>query len=151
MIYLVVFILILLYTIFAIYKESEQTPLKAEIVHGYCLDVPTWWTKSENNFIRLDSHYDWFATLKKLPDTYSSHYDFFIQENIEFDQMEYSEKKDGEKIFIQGTATKNKEKRIFWEGVFFNDIVYYSQSSILSGGIEGPFFEKSIHTLKKLN
>lgn len=132
------------------------------------LSVPNWWTFDDSTqiFKRTDTYYDWFAQLKKLGSSeeilrtqklldFAHHY--FIKEDIVFDPGEWVEKQLSSKkaVFIQGTCTYQKEKRSFWEGLFWisaqkSEIyVFFSFSSILNGGIEGPYFEKVVENLLK--
>lgn len=144
-------IIFLVYTLYEIYIEFNNTPMQTVQIFGFTLKTPAWWYYNcdEHTFTRKDDNYDWFAKIWPMPENQTP-MEFFSVNNLIFDPEEFYEKNLKSYLYIQGTCTDTSaqdEKRCYWEGVFFKskngeNFVFYSKSSILSGGIEGPFFER---------
>lgn len=171
---LVGFILFLLYAVYAIFKEKKEFLNECYFVEykGLQFPIPEWWTQEvidQNtlHFYRSDTRYDWDAhfqwidqdntDLEKIFDQY------IIDEEVQFDPEVIVEtnpshlfldseiaSKYSEFIRVEGMATQRKTERIYLDLVLFKipgSSGYFkmqSLSSVLNGGVEGPYFESSL-------
>jgi hypothetical protein len=140
----------------------------------FCFPIPRWWSiKEQENlkviFERQDTRYDWFARYqvfedqtpeKELPELLIA---IIKEKDILFDEqnswiMNPSDYKEhplvknnkGELVHIEGTATQNGIERLYYDVTLIRDyeqkllVLCESQSSVLNGLVEGPFFEESL-------
>lgn len=161
------------YTMWII-KNEQKTYLKnARLVvfKQFKLYTPSWWgevpTNLENElcFKRLDTRYDWEARFTWTPvgdhrDLVELFKEHIHQRNILFDEdtsiiYNACDFKEGELITsglyqmvrLEGTATANKEERLYYDAFLVREIksgaflFAESKSSVLNGLIEGPYFE----------
>ena len=138
--------------------------------------IPRWWSVKEETsdqitFYRQDTHYDWFAQFKKTPSSLSFKEfveDYFTRRKIILDdRVDTTENpkhlfKNSEMhtffhqgVRFEGTGTENQVDRIYLDVYFLQRgnfyFVFESKSSVLNGGIEGPYFEEAIYLAKVKN
>lgn len=173
---LVLALLFITYSAFVIKNEKVRAFENSitKVFGGVEFNLPKWWTKTLEKkdtliFERTDTTYDWSATFKELPASYS---DLTLQEVFEkyaleneiiFDEENAIIKTPNEilsfknigfdALRVEGTATRSSEYRLYIDLVVFkNDSRAYmleSKSSVLNGMLEGPFFEEMILNVKK--
>ena len=146
--------------------------------HHLKLFIPAWWTQNfeqekkfdELYFFRADTHYDWYFALKffnsnalSLSDIQNTYFQnelitiddeaivtvdkSFLLQNIEL------QKSISNFLRIETTATEKEEERIYLDATwieFDNGKILQciSKSSVLNGGIEGPYVEEVIKGIK---
>jgi hypothetical protein len=142
--------------------------------HHFIFPIPPWWHREEINennwlFKRVDSHYDWFCRFEYLPlngstssDIEGRHLDLLLQ--LKLNQLQivfdpdpltfYREIKGPNSLWqlkrMEGTATEKEENRIYCDIVVLTQLngsemfFLINQSSVLSGIIEGPFFDQML-------
>jgi hypothetical protein len=124
-------------------------------------------------FKRTDTHYDWqaeFHLLKNSTEQTAQQIleDFLTQESLVFDP-EVKTTSEADHFFTQtktkelnsdfirqeGTATQDNENRLYLDlMVYINELdpdqalLFISKSSVLSGGIEGPYVEMALKNLE---
>lgn len=132
---------------------------------GLSFLIPHWWSQqidSDNqvSFIRSDTYYDWKVKIIDLPGYLSPDVSLkqavaqYIKSlNIIFDTEQVIIENGKNSIRIEGTGTQNEEKRIYLD-IFLlkasragDAIVALSQSSVLNGAVEGPFFEEMMRNM----
>lgn len=173
---LILALLFITYSAFIIKNEKAQAfENSITTVFGDVeFNLPKWWTKTRDEkeiliFERTDTTYDWSATFKELPASYSdlSLQDIFekyaTENEIIFDEQNAIIKTPSEiqsfklinidALRVEGTATQNIENRIYIDIVVYKNnskaFLIQSRSSILNGLLEGPFFEEMILNVKK--
>lgn len=173
---LILALLFITYSAFIIKNEKVQAfENSITTVFGDVeFNLPKWWTKTRDEkeiliFERTDTTYDWSATFKELPASYSdlSLQDIFekyaTENEIIFDEQNAIIKTPSEiqsfklinidALRVEGTATQNIENRIYIDIVVYKNnskaFLIQSRSSILNGLLEGPFFEEMILNVKK--
>lgn len=140
------------------------------------LMIPQWWSITQQSetllrFERTDTRYDWYAQFqykdndpRPLPDILK---DILDDQKIEFDpdvafetdsrvlfrdsrvQEEFQEV-----VRVEGMASEDVENRIYYDIYLLrqlntdNYFLFESKSSVLNGGIEGPYFEESLSELE---
>jgi hypothetical protein len=170
-------IVALIYTAWAVKNEKVKYFKTAKKLPfgGFSLLIPGWWGKKEMKegiaFHRTDTYYDWEAQYQLIPGVDSP-------QDIEKKLVSDLEKKEiifdlhqteiyplqtktdplGNKFFIvriEGTATQSQEKRVYCDSFIAMKennqdrmLLGHSLSSILNGGIEGPYFEQIIDNLE---
>lgn len=175
---LVGFLLFLLYAVFAIFKEKKSFLEECYFIEYKRLrfPIPNWWTQEivDDNtlhFHRTDTRYDWDAHFEWIENDQrdlEKIFDDYIKDNqIEFDKEVIVEtnsshlfknnqvfEKYTEFIRVEGMASKAKINRVYLDIVFFrqsSDSGYFkmqSLSSVLNGGVEGPYFEEALVNAK---
>ncbi len=172
------FLLVLIYAAKVISREKKQFHQDGSWItwKNFELFVPAWWTQKNENwdslfFYRADTHYDWFftATLSTHPAIESAKISYLTTNHITLDaeavittEKNYLLKNklilDEVEDFlrIESTATENEEDRIYLDVIwikFKNNAVieFISKSSVLSGGVEGPYVEEVIKEIKFKN
>lgn len=170
----------LAYTALVIKREKQDFLRRARrfSVHDFQLSVPPWWTLTAPlaphrlEFERTDTHYDWKAVFEwrplqehELNTAISDDFVAYIQAmHILFDEEAsiihpqthpLQKQVPGlEAVRIEGTATQNNEKRLYFDALLLKDhdrkghLLCYSRSSVLNGAIEGPYFEEVIQRLE---
>ena len=161
---------VIFYTAVVIREEREAYQENARIF-SFCYFIfylPSWWRESlrTRESIRFEKD-DWFAQFTELP--YSSLSmeetlrDILGKRELAFDRdsteifIPYSlrnrpEIREGtlEIVRVEGTATQNGETRVYSDIFLFKDhrnaqcFMCESQSSVLSGMVEGPYFEEAV-------
>lgn len=148
---------------------------------GFILLIPKWWHPSIQeaqllHFYRADTHYDWYAEfcmIEASPQTLLHQYvqaywknaDIIFDEDvIKTTQADYVLKNVDlvaqiqSFIRLEGTATEKEIERIYLDSCWIQlkrnpSQIYhfYSLSSVLSGSIEGPYFEEILKNLAMKN
>ncbi len=158
-------------------KTTYEEDSKLIDFHQVRLPIPNWWTQiiNEKNlmrFERTDTHYDWYCTFeyfeneqRPCPEILISH---LQEQRIKMDpepevvvteNSEYLIKNKGaaqyfeDFIRIEGTATQDEQNRIYYDCLFLKNqngdcYRFISHASVLSGSVEGPYFEEAISLLK---
>lgn len=138
------------------------------------LPIPQWWTivRQENQlieFARTDTHYSWYARFEFISSDSQTPLTEILHSKIEADEIDYDPQdvmietdsrhlfKDpktqsyfSEVIRVEGKASQKIEERIYLDLYLFRHkeenghYVCESRSSVLNGGIEGPFFEECL-------
>lgn len=138
--------------------------------------IPNWWTLTEQasnhlKFERTDTRYDWYAQFNYVPNGMERELPLILEEKLNQEALEFDKdvvfETDSRVLFrddqiqevflevirVEGQATQNIEDRVYCDIYLMrrpNDTGYFlfeSRSSILSGGIEGPYFEESLSEL----
>ncbi len=176
--FFVLFILVLAYTAIVIGNEKTSYLDEAQyfLFHKLNLPIPKWWTQIKKEktlwiFERSDTHYDWYASFELLDfdETPIAQLaiNYLTEQKVKLDpppeaQIEENSShlfKDktlasavSEFIRIEGTATQDEQERIYIDLILFkfeNQIYRFkSQSSVLNGSVEGPYFEEAISLIK---
>lgn len=140
--------------------------------------IPNWWTQEILNshslrFYRSDTSYNWQSLFQWVPikpekNTLETIFDQYLLDNkIEFDPEVIVETNPAhlftdkeiaqyfsEFIRVEGTATKDNTDRVYLDLVLFrhtNEHGYFelsSLSSVLNGGVEGPYFEEALKSAR---
>jgi hypothetical protein len=162
------------YTAIVIKKEKSIYLIHAKdfpFVH-FLLKIPSWWTFKEDctstraSFYRSDTHYDWSAkfewfsalSLKKI-ESLNILTKIIEEKGISFDEgilpFRPFDLNPFEVIRMEGTATNNEDlSRLYYDIFILIDLnkegylVCESQSSVLNGLIEGPFFDEVIKRIE---
>ncbi len=140
------------------------------------LPIPNWWTlvfqsKEELIFKRTDTSYDWSCSYKWFPENSLPLIDILESlvknENIFYDKLDvvittnpihiFKDEKIinrfQEVIRVEGQASQETE-RIYLDLILARDnnqngfFIFESKSSVLTGLVEGPYFEESIKLMK---
>ncbi len=170
-----IFILALIYAAKVITQEKKQFHQDGSWIvwKNFQLFIPAWWSQKIDNkdelfFYRADTHYDWYFTTsiiqKNSPE--DAKYSYLTSQQIKLDPdaittTEKSYLLKDEKILeqvedflrIEATATEKEEERIYLDAVWIKfknkDLIQLiSKSSVLTGGIEGPYVEEVIKEIK---
>ena len=152
------------YAAYAIKNEKEWAKKNEAVfqLKELFFNTPAWWSvfKQEQHsiqFHRSDTKYDWKATCEFLSTKQADLEKFVIQklnqENILFDIEATDITQNTNSLRIEGSATKNNEKRLYLDVYLLrNDSsgLYYfeNRSSILNGCVEGPYFEELIKSIR---
>ena len=167
---LVSFLGVLLYTAIVIKEEREAYRENAQTfsLRSLLFSFPSWWKESlkTDKLLRFEKG-DWFAQFSSFPYSSLSGVEA-VREIIRdrelvfdgkgtdigtpYDLKDRPEIKDGtlEIVRIEGTATQYGETRVYYDIFLFKDhrnnqcILCESQSSVLSGMVEGPYFEEVV-------
>lgn len=147
--------------------------------HGIRFLIPLWWTQTATEtdyaaFERKDTRYDWIAKFFFYVDESNAPIEELFKEKIKkldlvfdqdtsviynpihFQKNPYVQNKVLEIVRIEGTATEDGCERVYYDAILIRNLktdecVYCSsRSSILNGGIEGPFFEEAIMNFEQL-
>jgi len=165
-----IFIFVLGFFAYATYaiKNEKEWAKKNEVafqLKDLFFNTPAWWTVLNENqnsiqFHRTDTNYDWKATCQLLKTQEKNLQKFAIeklnQEKILFDLECTDITTEDNSLRIEGTATKDDEKRLYLDIYLVqnnkNDLYYFeSRSSILNGCVEGPYFEELIKSIRSKN
>lgn len=148
--------------------------------HNFRFFVPAWWTLSNDTlltndtqltFYRADTHYDWFFKIGKREeqDLINIKNTFLASNQIELDddavitteksyllKNEILLKKVEDFFRIESTATQQQEDRIYLDATWikFREnfvLEFISKSSVLNGGVEGPYVEEVIKEIRFKN
>lgn len=168
-------LLFLIYSMIAIGKEKNNFLQDSQWTSFGELNfpIPLWWSlnKIGNNhfrFTREDTRYDWYADFlyMETEDSPEQILDQFLKDRvIEFDPdaivTSVSEhlfldsklhQRFSAALRVEGKVTENAIERLYLDLYIFKDNnlpnrIYFlcSQSSVLNGIIEGPFFEEAIY------
>lgn len=162
------------YTLLVI-KNEKRNFLKEGVVlqfKHFNFLIPKWWgqveTQDENQikFMRLDTRYEWHATFNWVPSLPVHSIDQELRNIIEKKKILFDEdttiinmpsefknnptfqNSDIEMIRIEGTATEDREHRLYYDAFLIFDkkrqgmLYCESRSSVLNGLVEGPYFEE---------
>lgn len=146
---------------------------------GIKLWVPSWWKQVKDTpdsiiFERANARYEWRATLnvydwtKKDQEIEQTLIEWLQQKEVLFDEVnsvihnpsdyknnEQVQSGEWEIVRVEGTATQSHTERIYLDTYLIRDKhrekQYFceSQSSILNGLIEGPYFEAMMNRAQK--
>jgi hypothetical protein len=140
------------------------------------IPIPNWWAIKKQNeqeveFYRQDTRYDWYARFKWVASNKNINleeiFDQYLgEEQIAFDpdvivetkpQHLFQDKKVisqfGEFLRVEGQATEKINERIYIDIILMRQknangyFSFISKSSVLNGGIEGPYFEEALRLL----
>lgn len=168
-------IIALIYTSIVITKEKSRFDEegKWKIFKNLQMFIPSWWSLKFSNdqsmiFHRSDTHYDWFfevslVNLKTIEEAKSE----FLKLNqivLDLDVALISNQKNhlfiNQDILnqimnfyrIESTGTEKQEDRIYLDATWIeiangNIFQFISKSSVLNGGIEGPYAEEVLKRL----
>jgi hypothetical protein len=164
---LVSVLIMLTYAAYKIKNEPDQYDQTAKnlVFDSFTLKVPTWWgqtinEKSEIEFERLDTRYEWTANFQSVEKIELEPRDFLEQLinelSIKFDPGFDPELIQLNRIKVfrhEGMATENEIKRVYVDiAIVVSDsgkvLRAVSRSSILNGCVEGPYFERVLHNLR---
>lgn len=174
-------IIFLLYAARAIAQEKKRFHQDGDWMdwHDLKLFIPAWWTLNlerkntcdELHFYRADTRYDWYFSLKFFPkksisDLKNEYFQnelivadddavitteksFLLQDSVLLKSITHF-------LRIETTATEKEEERIYLDvsWIQFDDertLQCLSKSSVLNGGIEGPYVEEVIKGIKFRN
>ncbi len=167
-------LLFLSYAAFAIAREKNfyQQTSHPIFFKGMVLKIPAWWAIDGQDefslcFKREDTHYDWFAQFNFFDknEIKNQSAEKILTEELEDrkividhdtqikNNLPYGLKLPCEISFarIEGCATINTEERIYIDLVILKKESQIwrmsSQSSILNGCVEGPYFEEVIKNI----
>lgn len=171
-------LIFLVYTMIVIKKERGIFLKFPRLVdfNNYKLTVPRWWSpNTEKNghvsFRRTDTRYDWKATFSTYPIEKSIDFKSFLigyieKKKIILDpetstieiEMNHTFGKylpeNTEMIRIEGTGTQDGTERVYYDICAFKSykhseyLICESESSVLNGGIEGPYFEEALKQIQ---
>lgn len=172
---LITTLVVLAYTAHIITNEKRvflKSPLTFDIAHLQ-IQVPRWWGITEQSdstisFKRTDTRYDWFSNFKwidlegedKTAQELLDHHLASKNLILDDDQLvseEWSTQENLKAYRWESTGTKDCEHRVYYDICFIKDdekkgyLVCESESSILNGLLEGPFFEEVLRRVKKAN
>ncbi len=167
---LVFFLGVILYTAVVI-KEERDAYREHSLMYSlqdFTFFFPSWWKEVSRTqeSIRFERR-DWFVQLTVVPysslSVLESMKNFIKERKLVFDKNNsnifrpYSlrtrpEIEDGllEVVRVEGTATQQGETRVYYDIFLFKDhrnnqcLLCESQSSVLSGMVEGPYFEEAM-------
>ena len=163
-----------IYTMWIIKNEKKNYLKEGHLIQFKYFNflIPKWWGEVPTDdinrltFKRLDTKYEWEANFiwnetpstKEIKDLFIEHIE---QRKILFDQdtsiiYNPSDFKTGnliqsgnyEMVRIEGTATANAEKRLYYDAFLIRNLKDHkylyaeSSSSVLNGLVEGPYFEE---------
>ncbi len=141
------------------------------------LTIPNWWTivqqsDHEIRFERTDTRYDWYAILAFFPDHEGKDLPKLLEEKLNLEEMEFDEdvvfETDSRVLFrdskvqehfqevirVEGKGTQKVVDRFYYDIYLMraqNEAGYFlfeSRSSVLNGGVEGPYFEEGLSELE---
>jgi len=155
-------------------KKVFLQNLKKYVLRGFKIATPSWWSQVESGenelvFKRTDTSYDWVAKfsitsndddlsieellVKKIKEKKV----LFDEESSEIPSPERIERefnlgsnKDFEIARVEGTATTDEFDRLYLDLAIMRNkkrdlvLLCESKSSVLNGGVEGPYFEEVI-------
>ena len=144
-------------------KEEKDLYLKTAIkfkLKNVRLKIPSWWTLIEEKsdqlkFERTDTHYDWYSNFQIIDTKDNLHTiakSTFKSREIELDpdfDLDENLKEKKPSIRFEGMGTQSDSDRVYYD-LFLKQIsdnkvlLAESRSSVLNGGIEGPYFEEVI-------
>lgn len=173
----VVLVAVLIFATYAAFviKGEKSVALEDAILlkfKGLEIPIPPWWTLTTDKdelkiFERTDTHYEWHARFSFTNEEYrdlqaafehlatSNELIFDKDTSIIHEPTSFKElvAQGIEALRIEGTATKGSEHRVYYDAALLkvdNGIVILeSESSVLNGLLEGPFFEQALHHIKK--
>jgi hypothetical protein len=165
----------LIYTAFKINGEKKQFLQDGKWMTWQYFEffIPAWWTQDITfqeglRFMRADTHYDWYFEISKDESSSATQAKdkYLLNEKIQLDpdavyttEKTYLLKNEPllakvEDFFrVESTATENETDRIYLDGVWIKlkddyTLQLISKSSVLNGGIEGPYFEEVVKEIK---
>jgi hypothetical protein len=176
-IFLVIFLVLMIYTAYIVKNESHLVKKNQKIYffHSLKMTVPSWWILDQtHDSIRSDSWRfehsspsDWHVSLQKI--SLGSH-EYSLLEFFRRWLTQYEFEPDNTDTFseffsplinldqgwrFEGSGTLQKEQRCYLDAVLFrlkNDpshiFLFTSQSSILDGLVEGPYFDLMLKQLE---
>ncbi len=149
-------------------KQTYLTHSSAFLFDDFILYPPSWWEiKNQEtgylSFERADTFYEWVASfqtkeLEKVASLKKRLEDLKIILDHDSSKMpSFSCELDSEWEYasIEGTGTQDSERRIFYQGKLFTHrftkkkLLCESLSSVLNGGLEGPYFEEVLKRIKR--
>lgn len=146
---------------------------------GLKLLVPSWWTQTQDSpeqvsFKRTDTRYEWQATLSvydwvdREQSIEQALIEWLHKKQVLFDELnsvihnpsDYKDNKhvqsgEWEIVRLEGTATQSQTQRIYLDTYLIRDKLHQkqyfceSQSSVLNGLIEGPYFEAMMNRAQR--
>lgn len=141
------------------------------------IPIPNWWTLTQINdneihFHRSDTYYNWLAKFQYKNETEPLELTEHLENKLDAEKIEFDPSvtigtdprhiiqdqsiavQFPETIRIEGSATKDGNERVFLDWVFLrkeNENSYFlfeSNSSVLNGSLEGPFFEEALFQMQ---
>ncbi len=142
------------------------------VFHGLEIPIPPWWTATTNTdemiiFERTDTRYEWQSRFSFSTEEYKDLQDAFeklaLKHKLIFDKdtsiihepSSFANLKNQgiEALRVEGTATKGHEDRVYYDAALLKIedgiVILESESSVLNGLLEGPFFEQALLHIKK--
>jgi hypothetical protein len=136
--------------------------------------IPAWWSQKNENtdqeliFYRADTHYDWYFavnlfsknSLQETKELYLHQHHIIVDDDAVITKDAAFLIQDANFLAsisqfyrIESTATENQEERIYLDAVWIEFhtgevLQMISKSSVLNGGIEGPYVEEVIKGIK---
>ncbi len=175
---LIIGIVYLMYTLRVVSTEQKTFHQDGKWIQwlNFSLFIPSWWslknpledTREQLHFYRADTHYDWSFSAKFFLDlTPLEAKEKFLGDKqivIDEDAVITSEKtyllqndnflnKVQNFLRIETTATSKEEDRIYLDAIWIKMsdgllLEFISKSSVLNGGIEGPYVEEVVKGIK---
>lgn len=173
----ILLICVLIFATYAAFviKGEKDVALKDAIpfpFFGLEIPIPPWWTLTTNEdelkiFERTDTRYEWQSRFSFSKEEFKDLQDAFeklaLKNQLVFDQdtsiihepTSFKELLDQgiETLRVEGTATKGHELRVYYDAALLKVedgiVILESESSVLNGLLEGPFFEQALHHIKK--
>ena len=165
---------ILIYTLKVIASEKSSYHEDGSWINWkfLVLFIPAWWSKIEDQeelrFHRSDTHYDWYFSVQIIKqncalsakDNYLQQHQIVLDEDCVHTKQASFVLKNPETLKevldfyrIESTATEKEQERIYLDCCwikFRNEqiIQLISKSSVLNGGIEGPYAEEVLKEIK---
>ena len=171
---LITLLLLATYAAFIIRGEKDKALEDSVLLKFKSLEIPIppWWTAttSLDNFIvfeRVDTHYEWQSrfsfTQENFRDLQAAFENLALKHKLVFDkdtsiihrpQSFKSLYEQGlETLRVEGTATKASEERVYYDAALIKVddgiVILESESSVLNGLLEGPFFEQALLHIRK--
>ena len=168
---------LLIYTMIIVIKEKKEVEKNFQQfeIGDYSFRVPLWWSHQRVNdvtlkFVRTDTRYDWYTLVqilkenKKTPKEIIEDYlsnnkiilDFDLTWSCNTNSIEL--KVSGFNFErVEGTGTQDASDRVYIDIIVLeakntqDKIIFVGQSSVLNGGIEGPYFEMAVQSLSQQN
>ncbi len=172
--FLFLFVIAMIYTAKIVSGEKTQFEQEGKWMQwqGLRLFIPSWWAQNTDfiesvRFFRADTHYDWYFDLSfvKENNLEAAINHFYATEEILLDDLAvqtteksylFSQKKflqSVKDVFrIESSGSQKEEDRIYLDAtwIMLHDgrlIQVISKSSVLNGGIEGPYAEEVLKRL----
>lgn len=158
-------------------KKDYLKRAKLKKFFDYKLLIPPWWSSTEESpqhmrFERQDTHHNWIARFERKPCPPSLTSEEIVQKECERMEIEFGpeppekttdahfiknhslrERLSSQSIRLEGRAHQFQTERCYLDLVIVKQNhcphydLFYSRSSVLTGLIEGPYFEQVLKNL----
>ncbi len=172
-VFLLILMGLLLYTAIKIKTEKKfaKDYGKNHRLENLTFSVPPWWSIKESRpqlliFYRADTFYEWFFSAQ-LIDSPMSVATVLQQKKIKLDPQGHAFSEVQKNVLppmqlphsqflierIEGSGTQDEERRVYIDLTLIveinnnNHYLFYSESSILNGSVEGPFVDDLLSTI----